>query len=169
MKVFYEAPDVTLYHGMAADYDGPRPDLILTNPYGPLPASVVGVPMLLHQWWFGLGQLVEWTGVGRHRFSPVGLWSEGREVVWAANIPPGEVSLVELRDLVPTPEGWWPLELPTRLLAAYGWPGALVLDLFCGRATGGRAARAAGMRYLGVDLLEAHLAEAVRYLEGRDA
>ena len=45
MNLVYRDDRLTIYQGLAEEYEGPRPDLVLTNPYGPLPACVAGVPV----------------------------------------------------------------------------------------------------------------------------
>ena len=140
---------LTLYHGRAVDYAAPeRPDLLLTNPYGPIADRLLNVPMLVHQWKHRLTQLAGWIRHEEADLQLVSLWNRGREAVWAVGLP---VLPVDLSDLVPTEEGWWPEALPRRLLAVYGHVGETVWDGFCGRCTGALAAREVGMNFIGID------------------
>ena len=151
-----------IYHGQAAEWQGAAAevDLILTNPYGPLPRVLYGRPMLIHQWRHRQAEATLWCG---NTLTEVASWNGGREVFWCANMgktPPA----VDLSEFVPEPPGWYPLELPLRLLRAFGSPGITVWDGFMGRGTVGRAARMLGMHYIGVERLEKHLAIALDYL-----
>lgn len=137
-------------------------DLVCSNVYGPLPLHLRLVPMLVSSFSERQAQLEHWTGVDLHLVSR---WNRGRESVWAGNV--AELHHVDLEDLLPEPPAWYPLELPLRLLARYGWPGAVVWDGFCGRGTVGRAAIGLGMHYVGIDrradrieLARAYLADA---------
>lgn len=163
MTALVHATALRLYHGDAAElphagaYDDV--DLILTNPYGPLPRELHGRPMLIHQWRHRQAEAEEWCG---NKLVEVAAWNRDKEVFWAANV--GEIVPVDLSEFVPTAEGWYPPELPVRLLRAYGSAGITVWDGFMGRGTVGRAARSLGMNYIGVEQLEAHLALALDYL-----
>lgn len=151
---------LTLYHGNAHDYDAPEiPDLILTNPYGPLPPRLRGVPMLVHQWVHRQRELEAWVGV--HELEMVSLWSRGREAVWAVNQP---AQAIDLTDLVPTAEGWWPEGLPRRLLEFYGHVGETLWDGFLGRGTGAKAAHERGMKVIGIDERVEAIDAALAYL-----
>lgn len=162
MKLIHEDPRVTIYQGNAADYADPRPiDLILTNPYGAMPHGLRDTPQLLHQWVHRKGELERWCG--RHDLHLVALWNDGREAFWSTAMP--AAPMVDLHDLRPEPGGWYPPELPRRLLAAYGREGGTLWDGFMGRGTVGRAALAAGMRYVGVEQLAVHVALALDYLD----
>lgn len=149
LKHYHVGERIMLLEGKADQYDGGPPDLVLTNPYGPLPPVVLEVPMLVHQWVHRKAELEAWTRSPASALRMVSTWNDDREAVWSINFP--HEFIVDLRDLRPEAGGWWPLELPRRLLAAYGHADIVVWDGFCGRATGGQAALDAGMRYIGID------------------
>lgn len=154
---------LSLYQGRAVDYDAPEiPDLLLTNPYGPISDRLLNVPMLVHQWEHRLSQLAGWIRKEERALQLVSLWNRGREAVWAVNLP---VLRVDLSDLVPTDEGWWPEALPQRLLEAYGRMGETVWDGFCGRCTGAKFAHRGGMKFIGIDERAVALTAAYQYLE----
>ncbi len=165
----YQSEDLSIYHGNAEDWPGEEDvDLVLTNPYGPLPASLARTPMLVHQWEYNRGVLQRW--IGGAELSLVSAWNNGRECFWSANMPPLEVDLSDLR---PEDGGWYPLELPLRLLRAaeshlgydmFERP-TRVWDGFMGRGTVAKACRELGLRYVGVEQLGVHIDIAVKYLE----
>lgn len=158
MKQIYADASLTLYQGEAADYPGPAPDLILTNPYGPM--GLRATPALLHQWVHRQGELERWTG--RQDLQLVGTWNDGREAFWASGMAARPVDLSDLR---PEPGGWYPEALVNRLLAAYAPAiGSTVWDGFMGRGTVAQVARARGLRYIGIERLAAHLRLAQAYL-----
>jgi hypothetical protein len=166
MRPVYQDARLWIGCGQAADYPFTDVDFILTNPYGPIPKQLAGLPMLVHQWVHRLEELKVWTH--QSQLELVSVWNLGREAVWVANAP---VLPVDLSDLSPTEEGWWPEELPRRLLAAYGSPvlnkagqRPRVWDGFMGRGTGGKAALEAGLRYTGVDNRPEMMAVALAYL-----
>jgi hypothetical protein len=170
MKRVFENESVIIHQGDAVDWPGeelvPHIDLVLTNPYGPLPASLHKAPMLVHQWEYNKGALQRWIGGADLKL--VSTWNEGRECFWAANMP--KVPDVNLEDLKPEPGGWYPLELPRRLLERmplhlhFDRP-TTVWDGFMGRGTVARACVEMGFRYIGVEQLDAHIALAMKYLD----
>src|SRR5688572_5277360 len=74
---------VTLICGDARDWNG-KADLVLTNPYAPLPACLRGVPMLVSNFVERLTLCETYVGA---TLRPVGIWGKGqRNAVWAANM-----------------------------------------------------------------------------------
>lgn len=166
MKLHHRSDFYTIYHGEAVDWPGAEPiDLVLTNPYGPLPRSLEGKPMLLHQWAHRRSELASWACVPESALQLVGSWNDDRECFWALNMPPlGGKTLGAMRGFRPEPGGWYPLELPVLLLEMFGRAGDVVWDGFMGRGTVGLAAYLRGMRYVGVEQLESHITLARDYL-----
>ncbi len=161
----YESDDVTIYHGDAHEWDGPEQiDLVLTNPYGPLPHALHATPQIVHQWTHRKHELQRW--IGGAELTLLSEWNRGREAFWGANgIRNTIAASVTLEDLSPEPGGWYPLELPLRLLQVFGRPGMTVFDGFMGRGTVGKAALSLGMKYVGVEQLASHISLALDYLE----
>lgn len=159
----HQSPGLRMYQGNAHElpHDGAYADvdLVLTNPYGPMPAELFGKPMLIHQWRHRQAEAEAWCG---NALTEISGWNDNREVFWCANL--GAIIPVDLSDLRPEPGGWYPLELPLRLLRAYGSAGITVWDGFMGRGTVARAARQLGMKYVGVEQLPEHVAIALDYL-----
>ena len=136
--------EVDLRAGDASD-DSRDADLVLSNVYGPLPEQLRRRPLLVSQFVHRSALLREWCGCD---LELVSRWNEGREAVWCANTDRIEV---DLSDLTPDPPGWFPLELPRRLLRAYARPGWVVWDGFMGRGTVGKACREMGLGFRGMD------------------
>lgn len=159
----HQAPGLRIYRGEAVDLPDDvtamSVDLVLTNPYGPLPPALHSKPMLIHQWRHRKAEAERWCG---NALAEISGWNDDREVFWCANL--GAVIPVDLHDLRPEPPGWYPLDLPLRLLRAYGSPGITVWDGFMGRGTVARACRELGMQYIGVERLQQHLDIAFDYL-----
>lgn len=162
----YQSEELTIYHGNAEDWPGEeRVDLVLTNPYGPLPASLYGAPMIVHQWDYNRVLLQRW--IGGAELELISLWNNGREAFWAANMPPLQLDLTGFR---PEPGGWYPLEVPVRLLQAW-WERdadrsrkATIWDGFMGRGTVAKAALSMRQHYVGVEQLGVHIEIAAKYL-----
>lgn len=162
MKLYHRSDFFTIYHGDADQWPGHESiDLVLTNPYGPMPAALRHTPMLIHQWAHRKGEAARWVGIDVDELQLVGAWNDGRECFWAANMAAVPVDVAEFR---PAPGGWYPLELPLRLLSAYARKGQTVWDGFMGRGTIGVAAELLGLKYVGIEQLEAHLAIARDFL-----
>jgi hypothetical protein len=159
-KLVVDVPGIRLYHGRADEWAGGEAiDLVFTNPYGPLPASLYKTPLVVHQWLHRRWELFNWCGSAKLRL--IGTWNGGREAFWAANVAAMPLDLSEFR---PEPGGWYPPDLVRRILALYAIPGLTIWDGFMGRATVGKVAREFGCAYVGVEELESHLALAREYL-----
>lgn len=159
--------NVELWHGDAADWaqrDGLlRPDLVFTNPYGPMPTALAGLPMILHQWSYRKHEAERFAHIPQGALDLIGTWNDDRESFWGANLE--ETIAVDVAEFRPEPGGWYPLELPTRLLQTYARPGQTIWDGFMGRGTVAKACRALGLNYVGVEQLRAHVDLALDYLE----
>lgn len=140
---------VTLICGNAADWRG-RADLVLTNPYARLPGCLHGVPTLISNFTERKVHCEAWVGAPLHE---IGAWGRGlRNRIWSANLDPVRMDLTDLEEEEFAPgRGWFPLDLPRRLLAVYGRPGITVWDGFCGRGTVGKACLEMGMSFVGID------------------
>lgn len=156
-------PRLTIYQGKAEDWPTCcSVDLVVTNPYGPLPRSVWATPMIVHQWRHRFDELREWTGYPV--LEEIASWNDGREAFWVANMTPVPVDLSAFK---PEPGGWYPEALVRRLLGRYGHPERrpfTVWDGFMGRGTVGKVALEMGMNYIGVEELPAHIELALTYL-----
>lgn len=90
---------------------------------------------------------------------------DGRCRIWVANAP---AIKVECSDLIEDEEipgrGWFPLELPLRLLSAYVDKPSVIIDPFMGRGTVGKAALALGHKFIGIDLDPERVAKARAYI-----
>jgi len=154
--------------GDAAAWTG-HADLVLTNPYGPLPACLHAVPAIVSNFAERKARCEAWIG-GRPLLE-VSAWGEGmRNRVWVAGLAVLDLDLTDLtedHDGLDAAHGWFPLALPMRLLAAYGQPGWTVWDGFMGRGTTGRAALELGMTFVGIDRDPARVALATGYVAGR--
>lgn len=166
MKLVHQDDRVWIGCGEAADYDGERPDLILTNPYGYLPTRLASVPMVVHQWVHRLEDLKIWCGV--NNLELVGTWNDDREAFYYANFHPGQANLdylrAKLRGFRPEAGGWYPLEMAVLLVTAFGWPNCRIFDGFMGRGTVGKAALELGCKYIGIDKRPEMMAEAMAYI-----
>lgn len=131
-------------HGNAT-LDARDADFVLTMPYAPLPMHLRSRPMVVLQFTHRAPQMVEWCGA---ELTPLSSWNRGREQAWVGN---AEVRPVNLCGLVPDAGGWFPLELPLRVLEEYARPGMTVWDGFMGRGTVGRACRLLGLNFVGMD------------------
>jgi len=157
----------------ASRWSGGPVDMVLTNPYAALPHRLWGKPMIisLHH---PIGserdgrirKAEDWIGGGLAHLSDWGPMN----AVYVHNLP---VRLIDLRVLdvdaedAPPNVGWFPFELPLRLLILYCDlvpKDATIWDGFCGRGTVGRACRRMGYNYIGIDIDPARIALARRYL-----
>lgn len=158
----------------AADWQGSA-DLVLTNPYGPLPRCLYATPMILCQR-VGRGALVsEWVGGAALR--PIGRYGHNlNHEVWAANFtahePFPDLSLVG-DEIWKDGSGWFPLDLPLRLLDWYsllrpdeGSHRLRVWDGFCGRGTVAAACVLLGHDCVSIDRDPRRIAMATDYLGG---
>lgn len=166
MKLYHKSDFFTIYHGDADQWPGAESiDLVLTNPYGPMPAALRDTPMLIHQWAYRKGEAARWAGVDAEQLQLVGSWNDDRECFWAANMPYLEgKTLGAIARFCPEPGGWYPLELPVLLLERFAKAGQTIWDGFMGRGTVALAAYLRGCKYVGVEQLEPHLALARDFL-----
>jgi hypothetical protein len=152
---------LVIYQGEAIDWPGEEHiDLVFTNPYGPLPTSLHGHPMVIHQWVHNHRQAELWCG-NRLKHC-VGLWNRNREAFWSTIT---QHLSVDIAAFVPEEAGWYPEEMVRRLLTVFGRPGFTVWDGFMGRGTIGKITLEYGMSYVGIERLSAHVALALDYLE----
>lgn len=164
----YRVDGITIYHGEADDWAGDETiDLVLTNPYGPMPhgrpTGLCQTPMILHQWEYRKHETERWAGIPQGSLELIGRWNDNRECFWGVNLP--DVIPVDVAAFKPEPGGWYPLELPKRLLQTYATPGMTIWDGFMGRGTIAKACRELGLNYIGVEQLRAHVDLALDYLE----
>lgn len=171
MLTVYQDADLQILEGLAEQSPDFDVDLVLTNPYGRLPAWARTKPMLVHQWRHRKAELARWCGLHPDQLAEVSGWNDDREVFWCVNMPVPKVNLHHLR---PEDDGWYPLELPLRLLNRFGahWLASrtterpmVVWDGFMGRGTVAQACRILGHRYIGVERLPEHIAIARTYLK----
>lgn len=153
---------ITFIHGAADNFKGTA-DLVLTNPYGFLPPQLHKVPMLICNFPQNHHNMEEYCGT---KLNPIGEWGgSNKNIIWAGNVEPIKV---ELSDLLPDTwngiTGWFPLELPLRLLKVYGKPGITVWDGFMGRGTTGKACLQLGMDFIGGDISMSRVKMAKEYL-----
>jgi hypothetical protein len=154
---------VILTCGKAESFIGSA-DLILTNPYGPLPKQLQTVPMLICNFEERHRECEQYCGTSLHK---IGEWGEDdrRCTFWAGNTSPIPVDIAGLvPDTYANTYGWFPLELPLRLLKVYGKPGITVWDGFMGRGTTGKACQILGMDFIGMDVNPERVELAKRYL-----
>ncbi len=142
---------VTLACCDASKWVGDGVDLILTNPYAPLPQCLREKPLIVSNF-LDRKALCEFYVGGR--IDEIGSWSGNlRNRVWVRNVEPIKSELSDLvEDEFEPGRGWFPLELPLRLLSAYGWKGMTVWDGFMGRGTVGKACQMLGMNFVGLDV-----------------
>lgn len=138
-------------------------DLVFTHPYAQLPVSLCTTPTIVNIV-DGPGReehLSRWVGGSVAR---IGSWdSNPRNTLYAVRMPP---PVVDVSDLNSDPPGWFPLELPLRILRAINLkPGSRVWDGFCGRATVGKACQILGLNYTGIDIRPDRVRIARDYLQ----
>jgi hypothetical protein len=145
-------------------------DLVLTNPYAPLPECLWGKPSFISLYIARndgrLQKAQQW--IGGHKLYHLSYWGQdSRNAVYIANM---NFSFIGLSDLVEDytdtnfNEGWFPLALPLLLLARYAGSGLTVWDGFCGRGTVGRACRMLGLNYIGIDINPSRVEYAKKYV-----
>lgn len=152
----------TIYQGDAQDWPGDENvDIVITNPYGPLPMSLQHHPMVIHQWIHRKRAAEQWCrNPLRHLISK---WNHEKEGFWSANIAPPVI--MHLDDYVPEQPGWYPEEMALQLVKVFARPGQTIWDGFMGRGTVGKMAMHLGMKYVGVEQLPAHIKIAREYLD----
>ena len=142
---------VNLICGNSSYWRGSGVDLVLTNPYAPLPICLRDTPMILTDFAERKRQCEHYAG---GELEEIGAWSkDGRCRVWVRNMMPFPIRTNDLfEEEIEPGKGFFPLELPMRLLEAYGYQGMTVWDGFMGRGTVGKACQQLGMKYIGIDL-----------------
>lgn len=159
-----DRPELRLGCGDSAGFDGAA-DLVLSHLYGPLPPQLVGRPAVVNVVAGKEDAAARWAGRPLRR---IGQWGQRLpNIVLTANLPEVGVDLSDLAEEEFRPgRGWFPLELPLRLLGAIRHlvPGGIVFDGFMGRGTVGKAALQLGYRFVGVDLDPARVALAREYV-----
>lgn len=178
-QLVIESPHLKIYHGRAEDWQGDEQvDLVFTNPYGPLPRQLAGVPMILHQWVHRSDELAKWVGVDEGDLQLLGKWNRDREAFWCLNMAPFPVKIAQFS---PEPGGWYPPWMVDEILGQYwarrqGWTDEAykarngrpftIWDGFMGRGTLARILRARDFRtvFVGVEELGAHIDLAAEYL-----
>lgn len=164
---------IDVRQGDASQWNGDAAavDLVFTHPYSPVPKSLHGKPAIINLYHppgrIGRQKQAEgWIGAA---LEPVSYWGRGhRNITYVANLPFHAVDLSDLvEDEFEPGIGWFPLELPVRMLRAYRdqlKPRATVWDGFCGRGTVGKACQLLGFNYLGLDIDGARVRLARNYL-----
>ena len=138
-----------LIHGMGENFVGPC-DLIMSQLYGQLNPKVKGTPMIISGF---LGRSSCYSLWVLGKLTQIGVWGRRQDQgVWVVNTAPIEVKLDDLEEEEFAPNrGWFPVELPRRLLAAYQGKKDVVADPFMGRGTVGKAVLEIGGTFIGID------------------
>jgi len=126
-------------------------DLIFTGPYAPLPECLRGKPAIISNFAHRKELCERHIGGELHEF---GSGSNGlRSRIWVSNLPIIKIDLEDLieEEFVPG-RGWFPLDLPLRLLSVYGRKGMTIWDGFMGRGTVGKACQMLDMNFIGLDI-----------------
>lgn len=133
----------------AAKFEGTA-DLVITNPYGPLPKGVIGKPCVISNFTERKALCEEWAQCELHEVSK---WGKGlRNTIWVGNAYVHEG--IDLTDLVEDEPGWFPVALPALLLPLYfDWErwSDIVIDPFMGRGTVGRVCKMWDLNFIGID------------------
>lgn len=151
-----------LHCGDATAWSGTA-DLVLTNPYAALPPGLRGQPMIVSNFAARKSLCERYAGTA---LTEIGAWGRGlRNRVWVAGLATASIDLTDLVEDEEIPgRGWFPLELPLRLLRRYGRPGMTVCDPFMGRGTTGKACKLLGLDFIGIDRDPARVALARDYI-----
>lgn len=179
-ELVIQSPGLKIYHGHAETWPGAETiDLVFTNPYGPLPRSLAGKPMIVHQWTRRLEELAAWCHTTPEKLRPLGTWNRGREGFYTLNLEPFPVNIERFN---PEPGGWYPPWLVDEIFGqfwAHRWYDPekeeerrkadhkfTVWDGFMGRGTLARVmgARSHELRFVGVEELGRHIDVALEYL-----
>lgn len=123
----------------------------------------MGLPTVVNLFGNKQARAEEWI---RSPLLDLGTWGKTcMNRLYAANF---DAAPIEIGDLVEDEFepglGWFPLELPLRVLKAYAEDGMTVWDGFCGRGTVGKACQMLGMTYIGIDRDPARIVLAREYL-----
>ena len=153
---------VELYWGDAAHFDDwHKVDLVLTNAYEfefIKHALVEDKPIAAHV-------VKDHRPYRRAGFQDGGaLFPKQRPAgqrLWLFGLPLPNLSLEAFSA---TEEGWWPLDMALSLLRCYAKPDQTVIDGFMGRGTVGRACRALGLHFIGIDRDEDRVKLAEKYI-----
>jgi len=166
--------EIELFCGDARFWSGRPVDLILTNPYASLPYWLLGeIPKIISLHHpdgaprdARIRKAEDWIGGQLDHLSDWG----ARNAVYVCHLPFRQIDLrmleVDGAD-APTNVGWFPLELPMRLLALYRDklpPLPTIWDGFCGRGTVGKACQQMGFDYIGIDIDPSRIVLAKKYL-----
>jgi DNA methylase len=172
MKLMAEDGWCRLYCGDSSQYEG-EADLVLTNAYAPIPSHLRSGPMIVSHSAARKARVEELVG---QTLTEIGRWHRGTQAVWVANLEPRPLDLEFLAAEECEPgRGWWPLDLPLRLLNHYymdnipqadphPYHGMVVWDGFMGRGTAGMACRLLNQRFVGIDIDVGRVELAKRYL-----
>jgi hypothetical protein len=166
LKLHAEDHWCRLYVGDSREYDRDDVDLVLTNPYGPLPDQLRSKDMILSHSVDRLDVVREWARPDLHE---IGRWNTGsahgrEQAVWSnLEIQPPDLE-AQAPEMFEASAGWWPLDLPLRLLLSYDKCDRVVWDGFAGRGTTGRACQLLGLHFVGIDKDPARVELMRRYL-----
>lgn len=123
-----------------------RADLIITNPYAPLPECLHGVPavIVLSNRKGRKEKAEDWVSAN---LIEIGQYASGEVAVYIANLTPHKIEMDDLE----TSE-FFPLQLPLRILKTYARLGYTIWDGFMGRGTVGKACQILGYDFIGIDI-----------------
>lgn len=150
---------INLIHGNAQDFTG-EGDLVITNPYGPMPSCLSKTPMIITNFTERHKQCEEWAETS---LTLIGNWDNSRQSAWSGNLPPYNGFLAPLHDLK-SDDVYYPLSLPLRLLVIYAKPGDTIIDPFMGRGTVGKACKVLGYNFIGIDNDQGRVLMAEEYI-----
>lgn len=154
----------------SSEWQGSGIDLVLTNPYGHLPKCLLGLPSIISLYMARNDdrqkQAEAWLGGAE--LKSISKWGKGlTNEVFVAHLPLAELDLTDLvedHERAPAHEGWFPLELPLRLLVEYARPGLTIWDGFMGRGTVGKACKLFDLGFVGIDKEAWRVALAKEYI-----
>jgi hypothetical protein len=135
-----------------------KANVVFTHPYAPIPKCLHGKPMIINLYTAVSEDrklnAERWCATTLH---PLGVWGRGAtNTLFVGNLPPRPLKLEDLKeDMFKEGIGWFPVELPRRLLSVYSdliKPPMVVWDGFCGRGTVGAACAEFGLDYIGIDI-----------------
>lgn len=143
---------IQLIHGDASKWVGNDVDLVFTHPYAMIPRTLWSKPMIINLFGNKKGVCEKW--IGGRKLTKLSTWGKDQmNTIYVVNLEPVNIDLTDLKEDNTDLEkgGWFPLELPMRLLKLYGQEGYTVWDGFMGRGTVGKACKSLGMSYIGID------------------